>query len=151
MLRLRRGSGGTTGPPDLPQVCKLLDQLDLRYFVDSAGRAILLSFHGDKADYDVYIIVDHERAIVYIGLAGYLTVPRDHPSAPAIMSRLMELNWELSLAKFEWHASGEGEVRISFTFTTENGIGAQALGAAIASLLDVADRYYIELHAMLEA
>ncbi|MCD6350508.1 MAG: YbjN domain-containing protein, partial [Armatimonadetes bacterium] len=107
------------------------------------------SFEGEKSDYDIYIIVDQDKAIVYLGLAQYLEVPRDHPAAPNIMYRLMEINWELALGKFEWN-SDSGEVRLSFTFTTENGLGDKALGAALAGLLSAADKYYIELHAMLE-
>jgi len=149
MLRLRRCFGAAAGPPDLSAVCKLLDQLDLHYFVDNQGRGILVSFECEKTDYDIYIVVDQEHAIVYVGLTRYLEVPGDHPAAEQIMARLMELNWELTLGKFEWN-SADGEVRISFVFTTENGLGRHALGAALASLLKIADCYYIELHAMLE-
>lgn len=149
MLGLGRGRSATPGPPDLKTVCRFLDGMDLRYFVDGQGKTILLSFECDKADYDMFILVDQQHAFVYISLARYLQVPRDHPSFPAILTRLMEINWDLLLGKFEWNPN-DGEVRVAFTFTTENGLGQKALGAAISAILDVADKHYIELHALLE-
>ena len=132
------------GPPGLSEVCALLDELELRYLADEEHSAILLGFEGDNAEYDIYILVSQEKAIVYIAIAHYLDVPPTHERLGEIMRRLMELNWEFSLGKLEWD-SQDGEVRLSHTITTEDGLGRDALGVVIGYLVAAADRHYNEL------
>jgi hypothetical protein len=147
MLGLGGGKGGTTGPPSLDDVCEMLDALHLKYFTDPNRRAILLSFKGDTQDHDLYILVDKERSIVYLAVVRYLEVPTTHPRLNEILRRLMELNWKMSLGKFEWDPS-DGEVRLCYAFTTEDGLGVTALGVIIGYLVQAADNYYQELHAL---
>jgi len=133
-----------SGPPDVDDVCKMLDELDLRYMADRDRSAILLGFEGDNGEYDIYILVNQEKAVVYIAIAHYIEVPASHPNLDQILRRLMELNWEFSLGKLEWDPN-DGEVRLSHTFTTEDGLGTQALGVVIGYLVAAADRHYPEL------
>ena len=125
----------------------MLDALELRYMADEDHGAILLGFEGDNSDYDIYILVNQEKAVVYIAIARYIEVPSTHPNLDRILRRLMELNWEFSLGKLEWD-SEDGEVRLSHTFTTEDGLGTQALGVVIGYLVAAADRHYPELSEM---
>ncbi|MBC7288061.1 MAG: YbjN domain-containing protein [Armatimonadetes bacterium] len=145
-----RGHSGTDGPPGVRDVCRMLDELDLRYMTDETHGAILLSFRGEAADYDIYILVRQEQAVVYIAIANYLKVPADHENIDKILRRLMELNWEMSLGKAEWDAS-DGEVRLSYTFTTEDGLGTQALGVVLGYLVAAADRHHDALARLVAA
>ena len=142
------GKDDAGGPVDLDQVQKLLNGLELKYRVIPEKNAITLSFEADNGDVDLVILVNKEAAVVYIAAVEMMKVPEDHPKVQDMMRKFMELNWELSLGKFEWDPK-DGEVRLSYAFTTEDGLGQSALGAAIAYLVKVADKRRPELKALL--
>jgi len=126
----------------------MLDELKLKYQVFEDKNAILVPFEGNNANYEVFILVDQQRAIVYLAVGAYFSVPASHPRFNDIMRRLMELNWELSIAKVEWD-SNDGEVRLSQAITTENGLGTQALGVSINYLVQSADKHYNALRQLI--
>lgn len=132
------------GPPGLDEVTHMLNQLELKYRAYPDKNAITLSFEADHGDFDVFILVEKDRAVVYIAVVRYLEVPSYHPRLDEIMRRLMELNWKMSLGKLEWDP-GDGEVRLSYAFTTEDGLGTRALGMAIGYLVGAADAHVEEL------
>jgi hypothetical protein len=138
------GTDNPSGPVDLDGVCSLLNGLELKYRAIPEKNAITLSFDADNGDVDLVLLVNKEAAVVYIAAVEFLKIPEDHPRFAEIMRRFMELNWELSLGKFEWDPK-DGEVRLSYAFTTEDGLGQNALGAAIAYIVKVADKRRPEL------
>jgi len=140
MFGKNRGAG-TTGPPNLRDICNMLDELRLKYKTFQDKNAVLVPFEGKNSDYECFILVDQERAIVYLAIGGYFSVPVTHPYLSDILRRLMELNWELSIAKMEWDSS-DGEVRMSHAITTEDGMGTTALGVCINYLVQSADKHY---------
>lgn len=105
MFGKNRGAG-TTGPPNLRDICNMLDELRLKYQTFQDKDAVLVPFEGKNSDYECFILVDQERAIVYLAIGGYFSVPVTHPYLSDILRRLMELNWELSIAKMEWGLVG---------------------------------------------
>lgn len=141
------GDDGSAGPVDLDQVEGLLSGLELNYLVIPEKNAITLIFEANNGNVDLVILVNKESAVVYIAAVEILKVPQGHPRLNEMMRRLMELNWELSLGKLEWDPE-DGEVRLSYAFTTEDGLGQKALGAAIADLVSAADKRRPELEAL---
>ena len=140
--------GGTSGPPDFADITRMLDELKLKYQPFPEKKAILVPFEGEHATHEVFILVDKDKAILYLAVGAYFSVPDTHPNFTAIMRRLMELNWELSIAKVEWDSS-DGEVRLSQAITTENGVGTEALGVTINYLVRSADKHYLELRQLI--
>ncbi|MCX7599752.1 MAG: YbjN domain-containing protein [Armatimonadetes bacterium] len=136
--------GDAPGPPDLDEVTHMLNQLELKYSAYPEKNAVGLFFEGDHGDFDVFIVVEREMALVYIAVARYLEVPSDHPRLDRVIRRLMELNWNMPLGKLEWDPR-DGEVRLSYAFTTEDGLGPRALGTAINYLVEAADEHIEEL------
>jgi len=85
----------------------------------------------------------------------YLFVPRlvsaapEDASTPALLRRLMELNFRLLGAKLEWDPSN-GEVRLSATLHTDSNLDRRALRSMVLTLFSVADRYEPELQRILD-
>jgi hypothetical protein len=145
----RSRGAGTTGPPSVRDICNMLDQLKLKYRTFEDKNAILVPFEGKNSTYECFILVDQERAIVYLAIGSYFRVPTSHPRLNDVLYRLMELNWELSLAKLEWDSS-DGEVRMSHAITTEDGVGTTALGVCINYLIQSADKHYNALRDLID-
>jgi hypothetical protein len=60
----------------------------------------------------------------------------------------MELNWKLNVGKFEWDPT-DGEVRLTFAFSTENGVGYEAFKAIFETITQTTDKYKEELDKIL--
>jgi hypothetical protein len=100
-----------------------------------------------NATHHLRIVVDAKHQMVYLFLNHYLTAKPDSPQLPKVLQRLMEENWALNLGKFEWDRS-DGEIRLSFLFTTENGVGYEAFETAVVTLLQTGDRLWPELNTL---
>lgn len=120
-----------------------LDRLELKYeaLEDRNPPMFVVPFRMDNASHTLGILIDQEHLLVHMFLNRYLEVPQDHPRLAEIMRHLMTLNWRLNAGKFEWDES-DGEVRYSFVFTTENGVGYEAFVAILRTLLDTGDKLW---------
>lgn len=102
-----------------------------------------------NATHQVRIVIDTKHAVVYIFLNRYLMVPDASPNRDAFLRGLMKKNWDLNIGKFEWDPS-DGEVRYSYSFSTENGVGFEAFRAVVATLLASGDKLLPELKHLAE-
>ena len=127
-------------------LCSYLDRMEFQYDVDTdAERPVIdLTIKMDNASHQVIIVIDAEKELVYMCLSRYLSAPEDHPNIDAIMQTLMDYNWRLNIGKLEWDTD-DGEVRLSYTFTTENGVGFQAFEAILVTLVQTGDNLWPEL------
>jgi|GEM_PF-2849800 len=100
-----------------------------------------------NASHNLRIIIDVDKQLVYIFLNRYLVAKPDNAGLPKILQRLMEKNWDLNIGKFEWDKT-DGEIRFSYTFTTENGIGYESFSAIIDTLLNTGDKLWPELRSL---
>lgn len=124
-----------------------LDRMELKYEASAEeGKSPAIGFimKMDNKEHQVGIIIDAERQLVYVYINRYLAAPGDHADIGAILTTLMDLNWKLNVGKFEWDKN-DGEVRYSYTFTTENGVGFEAFEAIVSTLLSTADQLWPEL------
>jgi len=124
-----------------------LDRMELKHEVsveEGKSPAIGLIMKMDNRQHQVGIVIDAQRQLVYIYINRYLSAPTDHPDIGTILTALMDLNWKLNVGKFEWDKN-DGEVRYSYTFTTENGVGFEAFEAIFSTLLSVGDKLWPEL------
>ncbi len=127
-------------------ITSYLEKMDYVYKVDKSGKVpeIELLMRGNNSNYDLRVFIDNPRKIVYTAVNRIMTVPNVHPRKCVLLQRLMELNWELLIGKYEWDKS-DGEVRLSYTFSTENGLGYDAFAACFQLLVLTADRDYPKL------
>ncbi len=127
-------------------VTSYLDKMNYVYKVDKSAKVpeIELLMRGNNGNYDVRVFIDNPRKIVYVWVNRLMTIPDLHPRKYVLLQKLMELNWELLIGKYEWDKS-DGEVRVSYTFSTENGVGYDAFVACFQLLVLTADRDYPKL------
>lgn len=93
---------------------------------------------------EVHLVYSDETDTIYVYVKDYLRAPAGAPETPALMRRLMELNWELLAAKAEW-SSSTGEVRLAIVLHTDSNFDRRAFRSLVRSLGTVADRFYNEL------
>jgi hypothetical protein len=117
-----------------------LDRMELYHKADiQPDRVVIdLPVELDNATHHVLIVPSAGTRMLYIALNRYLTVPEDHPNLLSIMKTLMHHNWDLNVGKFEWDPR-DGEVRLSYSFSTENGVGFEAFEAVLVTLCQVGD------------
>lgn len=127
-----------------------LDRMGRGYKVEQRDRYPVIALDGVRVEHATHylrIVIDAEKQLVYMFVNRYISVPEDHPRLAEIHRRLMELNWDLNIGKFEWDKS-DGETRLSYCFTTENGVGFEAFEAIVLTLLKTADDFWPELSEM---
>ena len=56
-------------------------------------------------------------------------------------------NWNLNIGKFEWDKT-DGEIRYSYCFTTENGLGYESFNAIVLTITRTGDKLWPELKAL---
>lgn len=95
-------------------------------------------------EFPVHLVYSDRTDTIYIYVESYLTVPADGDTTPAVLRRLMELNWMVLLGKFEWDAS-DGEVRLAMVLNTDSNFDRRAFRSAVRGIGQLADRYYGEL------
>ena len=137
------------GDVTISDVAKYLDKMDLKYELNEDEGRAYFPISGDNGNFAVLIIADTDVDVVYIGVVDYLKVPEDHPNCDKVLRRLMELNWDLTISKFEWDSS-DGEIRISYALCTDNGLGFDAFASALVTVVSSADKYYPELKELVE-
>jgi hypothetical protein len=92
----------------------------------------------------LHMVYSDESDTIYFYFERYLLLPSDHPRAATVLRRLMELNWDLLVGKFEWNPR-TGEVRLSATLNTDSNFDRRAFRSIIAALDTLAARYAAEL------
>jgi hypothetical protein len=95
----------------------------------------------------IHAVYSDESDTVYFYIEGFLSLPPDGPKAPAVLRRLMELNWELLIGKLEW-SPRTGEVRLSAVLNTDSNFDRRAFRSIVRALDTVATRYERELRSL---
>ncbi len=126
-----------------------LERMKLEYTTEASGEdpIFLFPIKMTNATHRVKVVIDAKRAIVYIFLNRYLNAKPDSGKLPGVLQRLMEENWNLNVGKFEWDKT-DGEIRYSYCFTTENGIGYESFNAIITTIAQTGDKLWPELKAL---
>jgi hypothetical protein len=99
----------------------------------ASTRRFVLSLQYDDNSDTIYAYVDH-----YASLRG------DAPNAAQAFRRLLEMNWEMLIGRFEWSAAS-GEIRLSAVMNTDSNFDRRAFRGVVRSLLRLADRYADEV------
>jgi hypothetical protein len=97
------------------------------------GRRFVMGLDYSDVTDTVYVYIDH-----------YTTLRGDAPNAAATFRRLMEINWEMLVGRFEWSAQ-TGELRLSATLNTDSNFDRRAFRGVVRALLRLAERYAEEV------
>ncbi len=95
-------------------------------------------------EFTVHLVYSDRTDTIYAYVERYLVAPADGETTPALMRRLMELNWSMLLGKLEWDST-DGEVRLSMVINTDSNFDRRAFRSAIRAIGQLADRYWGEL------
>jgi hypothetical protein len=95
----------------------------------------------------MHAVYSDQTDTVYLYIERYLTMPSVHARTPAVLRRLMELNWELLACKFEWNPRS-GEVRLSAVLSTDSNFDRRAFRSLVHALEVTSARYDRELRAL---
>lgn len=95
-------------------------------------------------EFPIHLLYSDRTDTVYMYIERYLSAPTSAASTPAVLRRLMELNWALLVGKFEWNAT-DGEVRLAITINTDSNFDRRAFRSSIRAIGQLADRYHGEL------
>jgi hypothetical protein len=92
----------------------------------------------------LHVVYSDDSDTIYFYLERYLVVPSDDPRAATVLRRLMELNWDLLVGKFEWNPR-TGEVRLAAILNTDSNFDRRAFRSIIGALDTIAARHGAEL------
>jgi hypothetical protein len=95
-------------------------------------------------EFPVHMVYSDRTDTIYLYVERYLEAPADADGTPALLRRLMELNWTVLLGKFEWDPT-DGEVRLAMVLNTDSNFDRRAFRSAVRGIGQLADRYYGEL------
>jgi hypothetical protein len=115
-----------------------------RLLPNTAMPILALNVQMQNTAFQYCVVIDNRQKLVYVFLDRYLTISRSHPNLRQILQTLMEKNWHLNIGRYEWDPS-DGEVRLSYTVSTENGIGFETFKAITKTLLITGNQNWPEL------
>lgn len=95
-------------------------------------------------EFEVHLVYSDRTDTIYLYVDRYLELPAAGEQTPAVLRRLMELNWTLLLGKFEWDPT-DGEVRLAMVLNTDSNFDRRAFRSAVRGIGQLADRYHGEL------
>ncbi len=98
-----------------------------------SGRQFVLTLEYSDVTDTVYVFIDQ-----------YARMTAESPAVPATTRRLLEMNWEMMVGRFEWSPS-TGDVRLSAVLNTDSNFDRRAFRGVVRSLLRLADRWADEV------
>jgi hypothetical protein len=89
-----------------------------------------------------------ETDTVYLYVERFLVLSADRPDTDTVLRRLMELNAELLVGKFEWNPRS-GEVRLGAVLNTDSNFDRRAFRSTVRAIEALAIQYDGPLRALL--
>jgi hypothetical protein len=131
-------------PVTLKQLQGYLDKLTLKYVVHpkNDNALVVTTSENEAAErLDLYIEIRKDQTVVLTAYAKskgrYFNLSRV-AEKEKLFQRLLEENYAGFTA---FYIDKQGDIGVRFTFTTENGVGFEAFGAAINEVLRIADQF----------
>ena len=84
--------------------------------------------------YSLLVKVDPARYLVYLAIDDFFPLAEKASARANVTDRMARLNYEMAIGKLEWDAQG-GQVRLSHSFSTEDGLGYRTFSGVLATLL----------------
>ena len=84
--------------------------------------------------YSLLVKVDPARYLVYLAIDDFFPLAEKAAARAKVTDRMATLNYEMAIGKLEWDAQG-GQVQLSHSFSTEDGLGYRTFSGVLATLL----------------
>jgi hypothetical protein len=88
----------------------------------------------DGKTYEFLLTADKKNKFVYLAVVDLIKLPQNAPNLCQVTKQMAALNYGMVLAKLEWD-SQKGEVRLSATMSTEDGLSQKRFAATLTTLL----------------
>jgi hypothetical protein len=121
----------------IPHACEAETATRARCSFHQRGRA-------SGRELAVHLVYSDETDTIYVYVQRVVVAPPDAETTPAVLRRLMELNWQLLVGKMEWNEA-DGEVRLSMVMNTDSNFDRRAFRSIVRQVGPLADRYLDEL------
>ncbi len=99
---------------------------------------------GSQEEMTVSLVYSDETDTIYMYVGNLVTAPPDAETTPAVLRRLMELNWLLLVGKLEWNQA-DGEVRLSMVMHTDSNFDRRTFRSLVRQIVPIADRHVTDL------
>ena len=145
-LAVAAGAAQKAGPkPASPPAAQGVTVADVRGYLEKMGGAcrvigdseIRSEARAGGKTYALLVKVDPARFLVYLAIDDFFPLAEKDPARARVVERMATLNYEMAIGKLEWDAKA-GEVRLSHSFSTEDGLGYRAFSGVLATLLATA-------------
>lgn len=87
---------------------------------------------------------------IYVYLDRYATLRAEGAEVGTTQRRLLEMNWEMLVGKFEW-SPAQGEVRLGSVLHTDTNFDRRAFRGVVRALLRLGERYADEVSRLTSA
>ena len=88
----------------------------------------------DSRQYDIICVADPKNKFVYMAVLDLKKLDGASPKVCEITRKMATLNYGMVMTKLEWNEKA-GEVRMSITLSTEDGLSEKRFGVALTTLL----------------
>jgi hypothetical protein len=113
---------------------KYLGAMKIKFEKAGAGQlSFKTGFPGSKT-YSFLLVADEKNQFVYLAVVDLVKLPKSSPRVCEVTKTLAALNFGMVMTKLEWDEK-KGEVRMSSTLSTEDGLSAKRFAGAITTLL----------------
>lgn len=113
-----------------------LDSLEVNYDVTETGTEFMLYAETESGEQwpFIYIQVDSTANACYIEAMTPAVIPDSGPERDQALETIAQLNWDHPFSKFNVNPE-TGEVSVSYTFSTESGLGFDSFAAMVFVLV----------------
>jgi hypothetical protein len=126
-------------PVDVSTCEKYLKAMKIEPKKSGANQLTFKTGFSEGKDYKLLLVADPANNYVYMAVTELYKLPANAPKACEITKKMAAMNYGMLLAKLEWDIKA-GEVRLSTTLTTEDGLSAKRFAAALVSLVTAAEQ-----------
>lgn len=106
---------------------------------DPQGNLVFKTGFSDGKQFDFLCVVDSKNKYVYLAVVDIMKLSATAPALCEVTKKIAALNYGLMMAKLEWDKKG-GEVRLSTTLSTEDGLSSKRFTAALSTLIASAEQ-----------
>ena len=131
----------------MEQLKKLVEEEDLKYFLDPNRDALMMGVRGANGSYQLLVLLELEGRFLQFRSISYHLCPEGHEHLNKTLRLLGELNFTLRFLKFGWDPS-DGEIAVYGDSWVEDGDLTQGQFARMVhAYLSIMDMNYSRIDA----
>lgn len=116
-----------------------LTAMKIQFKKEGADRLTFKTGFPDAKQYDLICVADAKNKFVYLAVLNLMKLGKDAPNLCDVTKKMASLNYGMVMTKLEWDEKS-GEVRLSATMTTEEGLSQKQFSTMLTTLLLAAEQ-----------